>query len=166
MFSNRFDDLLKALSIDAAMLGDASVLVLPENVGNLPAGEELKDTDEGIHLAKHLKSEGVGCKTAYDFGIRPKVIERRGVDVWLGVIWIIDFAVLPIFVNLLSAWIQGRYLKSLSGSDSSTFTEPPKMHLKLNVKSGKDVTSIDFDGSAEDFAAILPGLKALKKPAK
>jgi hypothetical protein len=142
------ESLQRKLSIDDHALDGVSVLVLPENVESATPAE-FRDTGDGISLAKHLKAEGLSCKTAYDLGLRPKVLDRHGVDVWLGVIWLIENFAAPTTVGVILLWLASKYQNNASTT----------IHVDLKLQDGKRTSSLKYDGSLPNFLQLLSGLK-------
>jgi hypothetical protein len=158
--ADEFYEAAERLGLDIQALGDTAVLVLPENFTSAKSRDDLRDSQDSIVLAKHFKSAGVPCKTAFDLGIQPKVIDRRGAEVWLGVIALfVAKAAYDITVNALSTWVSNRYLsKEL---DATAKGVSHKIKIELLIVRTDSVSGIKFDGTAEDFITVAAGLKEL-----
>lgn len=105
---NRLEEIRDKLRLVPESLNHVSVLLLPENIDNAEV-VDLYDADDSIELAKHLKSQGLACKTAYDLGARPKVKDRRGIDIWLGVVWVLEYFAAPTVAGVLASWLTAKY---------------------------------------------------------
>lgn len=149
MVSDQLSEVLTNLSLDASALDDVTVLVLPENVAIADAAD-FKDAQDSILLAKHFKAEGLRCKTAFDLGCKPKVLERHGADVWLGVIWLVEHLAAPTAVGVLSAWLCSRY-----GNSDTT-----RIHVELKLEDDHSTSTLKYDGSLPEFQKVLEGIGA------
>lgn len=148
MLSSPLSDVLAGLSLENDAFEGVAVLVLPENVENADPSE-LKDASDSVALAKHLKEHGLNCKTAYDFGLKPRVLDRHGIDVWLGVVWLVEHLAAPTVVGVISAWLASRY---------STIKDA-RIHVELKLQDGCSTSTLKFDGSLPDFQKVLGGLQ-------
>jgi hypothetical protein len=91
--------LLSKLGIDPDVASQYQILCLPEDIENQIETTQLTDSGESITLSKLLKEEGVKCANSYDLGLNAKISERRGVNIWLGSIWVLNHAALPLFIR-------------------------------------------------------------------
>ena len=67
------NDICERFGLDQESLDDVAVLILPENVSTAGDRAALHDVPAAIRLAKHLKAEGIRCKTAYHLGLEPRL---------------------------------------------------------------------------------------------
>lgn len=159
------DDLVKVagtLGVPVQDLTGVAVLVLPENVRTAASRDDLHDANESLFLVKSFKREGIPCKTAYDLGVRPKVMDRRGADIWLGVVWLfLENGWFPLAVSVMSEWLKSRYLTSKPGNEISTAEEPATIHVELRVQQKKRASTFKFDGPASHLITVLSALKEL-----
>jgi len=151
------------LGVDVEQLAGNAVLLLPENMESASAGEDFCDAGDSLLLAKLLKREKVPCTTAFDLGVRPKVLDRRGADVWLGLLWLFaENGFFPVAVSVLSEWISTKFMQgSQAGDSESPLDEPTKVHVELCVQRKNAMSRIKFEGSARDFIAVLSAQKEL-----
>lgn len=154
MARTTIDEICKRLDVPADVFSGSTVLVLPENLNSVKAASELQDTDDGIMLAKFLKSRGMSCKTAYDVGLRPKIFDRRGIDIWLGVVWIVENVAAPTVAGLLAAYLTTKYQQSESNT----------VHLSLKIQDGERTSDVEYSGSMTPLLHMLAGMQQLKKP--
>jgi len=152
---NELERACDKLGIDGSSLEGVDVLLLPENIDS--SGEELLDADDSIILAKEMKAAGLACKTGYDVGLRPSVMDRRAVDVWCGVVWVLSNVATPAVAGFLSTWLANRFLQQQSNKAT------PQVHLDLRVQNGERLTKLDYVGPPEDLVALLSGLKKLNE---
>jgi hypothetical protein len=160
MFKSRLEEAREKLHLGPDTLTGVSVLLLPENIDTSEVAD-LYDADDSVPLAKYFKSEGLACKTAYDLGIRPKIKDRRGIDIWLGVVWVLEYLAAPTITGVLSAWITTKYLQGSSprSDQIGPSNGPPTIHLELRLQDGDRLSALKFDGSAADLVAVLQGLR-------
>ena len=144
MLANPLEEFRDKLSLADDALEGVVVMVLPENLSD-PV-DELYDTTDSVELAKFLKAQGINCKTAFDFGLKPKVYERRGVDIWAGVVWITEFGAMPTFVSLFVLWLTTK----LRGDKSSTI-----VHFELRLQDGDKIAKMVFDGPMSGLEKLL-----------
>jgi len=144
------DIALNRLKIKASQIDGVDVLVLPENV--FTSDETLFDTPESVELAKHLKKQGVACKTSFDLQVETDVLERRGLDIWLGILWILREAVAPEAMEYIRMYIR-QILPRIKSS------EPPIVHLKIGIKRENATAELDFKGPPDSLDSVLQALK-------
>ena len=164
---NGFDDLdtvADRLGVGIHDLTGVAVLVLPENVNTAESRVKMYDADNSLFLAKTLKSRGVACKTAYDLGVRPKVMDRRGADIWLGVIWLfMENAGFPLAVNVISEWLKSKFLPNKTKAESPSTEESVTIHVELRVQQKKRASTFKFTGPASHLVTVLSGLRELSE---
>ncbi|NEO83247.1 MAG: hypothetical protein F6J87_03140 [Spirulina sp. SIO3F2] len=159
-------DKLKALidlGIDPIVASEYQILCLPPKLKD--AQSELMDTSDCIRLSKLLKEEGAKCANSYDLGLDTKSYELRGVGLWMGSIWILNHAALPVFISILSRLIWEGISRKSSGeiqknaSQDSNETNSQKVNINLNIVSKNMTTEIDYSGDATSLIKILESLK-------
>ena len=150
--------LLSNLGIDTNILRQYQILCLPENIGNHSEDLDLVDSGESITLSKLLKEQSIKCANSYDIGLNTKVSERRGLDLWLGFIWICDKAVLPIFISVVGRLLADQLSKQLKSYQESKGTEDTKVHATLKVVDGKLSAEVKYIGDADTFLKVLKGI--------
>lgn len=164
---NGFDDLeavADGLGVAVQDLTGVTVLVLPENVKTAESRDEMYDADDSLLLAKTLKSGGVACKTAYDLGVRPKVLDRRGADIWLGVVWLfLENGGFPLAVNVISEWLTSKFLPNKTQAEIPRAEESATIHIELRVQKKKRASTFKFTGPASHLVTVLSGLKELSE---
>jgi hypothetical protein len=164
---NGFDNLDTVadwLGVAVSELLGVTVLVLPENVRTAESRVKMYDAEDSIFLAKTLKRGGVACKTAYDLGVRPKIMDRRGADIWLGVIWLfLEDDGFPLAVNVISEWLKARFLLSKKEAVSTSAEAPATIHVELRVQQKKQASTFKYTGPASHLVKVLSGLKELSE---
>jgi len=144
------------LGVDIDVLRDYAVVFLPENVTSATTIDELYDAGDSLLLVKRLKSLNIACRTALDFGVRPKVKDRGGAEVWLGVVWLFaEHAGFPVAVKAISEWLRSRYLATSRIEPASNIGQPPAIHVELWVEQQDRTVTLNFDGSAGELLAVL-----------
>lgn len=132
------------------------VVFLPENVLSVSSREELVDADDAVDLAKGLREQGVKAATSYELTPEAKTIERRGGDLWFGIVWILSSVALPFFVSVLANMVTGwRASRTTPGQGG----KEPVVHIKLRVKRGENVVDIDYSGDGDTLVEVLHALK-------
>jgi hypothetical protein len=133
------------------------VLFLPENLTTASCREKLIDAGDMLELARRLRGFGVHCATSYDLTPEAKTVARRGDDLWLGIVWILQGVVLPLFITTL-----GTMLNSLKQNrfKADGAHPQPKAHLKLRISRGEDAAEIDYSGDPVVLSRLLEGLKS------
>jgi hypothetical protein len=149
MFSKPLEEFRAKLSLADDALEGVAVMVLPENF-ETSGTEDILDTMDSIDLAKFLKAQGFTCKTAYDFGLKPKVYDRRGIDIWAGVVWIVEQSIAPIIVGAVLLWLD----KKSRNEKSAT-----SVHFELRLQDGDKTAMMKFDGPASSLEKLLSGIK-------
>lgn len=122
---------------------DYSVLLLPENIESKKENDEFQETVDSMLLHKFLRSEGIKCANSKDIGINSYFIERRGGDLWLGTIWIVENLIAPIVVEI----IVYKILKSREQKDENC-----QVHLDLRFPNGDRVK---YDGDIKRLCSLL-----------
>jgi hypothetical protein len=148
MLIKELRDIAQSLNVDEQALADATVLILPENFDRDVSSDELLDTDAAILLAKHLKANGVACKTAYDLGLRPKFIDRRAGELWLGVI--VLTVVTNVVSDLIAEWVKSRF------KDESSAT----IHVELMRLENSTLKRLSFKGPPSELHALLASMES------
>ncbi len=156
--------LLIELGVDPNVASQYQILCLPENIENQTETTPLADSGESITLSKLLKEEGVKCANSYDLGLNAKTSERRGVDLWLGSIWILNHAALPLLISVVGRLLGEKIQKKLNAANQlkafqeSDDSQETKIYADLKVMDGKRFTEIKYNGNADTFLKILKGL--------
>jgi hypothetical protein len=156
--------LLGEFGVNLDILSQYQILCLPENIANKSEQLELVDSGQSITLSKLLKEEGVRCANSYDLGLNAKVSERRGLDLWLGSIWILNHAALPLLISvvgrLLGEKIQKGFEASREQKKSQRFEnlDGTKVYADLKLIDGKVSAEIKFHGDANTFLKVLKGI--------
>lgn len=143
---------VELLGIDRSIIGSYDVLCLPENFG----AQEQVDSSETLDFYKFLKSQGISCANSYDLGLESKVITRRGDDIWLGQIYIINDFIIPALMTVLEHYVTNNF--SLVRKQV-TLIDEPKVHLELKLNKKGKISKIKFDGSNEDLLKIIKAFK-------
>ena len=156
--------LLSELGVDLDILSRYQILCLPENIANRLEQLELVDSGESITLSKLLKEEGLRCANSYDLGLDAKILERRGLDLWFGSIWILNHAALPLLISVMGRLLGEKVQKGLEasrGQKNSQILEnldETKVYADLRIIDGKVSAEIKFQGDANTFLKVLEGI--------
>lgn len=146
-------------SVDPNILSQYQILCLPENIRDLSEDTDLIDPTEAIVLSKLLKEEGIKCGNSYDIGLNAKVSERKSVDMWLGSIWILDKAVLPLLLSVLGRLLGEKISKTLNSSKALDESQEAKVHVTLKIINGKiSEADVEYSGNASNFLKVLNGI--------
>lgn len=158
MLREKLDETCSKLGISVDALKGVDVLVLPENIESVASCDDVLDSNDSMLLAKDLRERGVSCRTAYDLGWRPKYLDRRGGDVWLGVLWLLNEVAAPSIAGFLSQWLSDR-MHSQRANAGVEKDETTTIHLELRLQDGKRTSCIKFDGSAADLDVVMTALQ-------
>lgn len=150
---------LEKFGLTVEKIKEYQILCLPENIENVINKDDLIDASGTANFSKLLKEKGVKCANSYDLGLEPSELERRGLEIWLGVTYILDKAVLPIVTGIISSLavveIQRRTKLSSQDLDSRNNT---KIHIELRIIEEENSTSIKFEGDPEMLRKLLEGI--------
>lgn len=155
---------LGEFGIDTSILSRYQILCLPENIQNQPDPSELIDAGDSITLSKLLKEEGLECANSYDLGLDAKVSDRRGLELWLGSIWVLNHAALPLLISvvgrLLGEKIQKKLAtsKQIKASQDDENLETMKVHANLKVVNEKINVDIEYHGDTDTFIKVLKSI--------
>ncbi|MEG4585409.1 hypothetical protein QUA54_09350 [Microcoleus sp. MOSTC5] len=155
---------LSELGVAPNVVSQYQILCLPENIENQTETTPLADSGESITLSKLLKEKGVKCANSYDLGLNTKTSERRGADLWLGSIWILDHAALPLFIGVVGRLLGEKIQKKLDAanqlkaSQESDDSQETKVHADIKVIDGKLSAEIKYNGDADTFLKVIKGL--------
>lgn len=145
-------DILKKYGIDSSILTNYTVLLLPENIETKKDGDEFEDTSDSLSLYKILKSEGIECANSNDLGVDSYLFERRGEEIWLGTIWILEKFVIPCLITIISTkYLNNRKTTAKDKKLPLEVTEK-QAHLNLRLPNG---SQIKYDGDVKTLLAIL-----------
>ena len=141
-------DTLKKLGIDRPILNNYTVLLLPENIETKKDNDEFEDTIDSLSLYKILKSEGIECANSNDLGIDSYFFERRGGDIWLGSIWIIEKLIIPSLIPIISAKYLSAQKTGTEDDNLSLEVMEKQAHLNLRLPNGNQ---IKYDGDPKTW---------------
>lgn len=152
---NLTTELQHGISVDD--IKGLQVLVLPENFNSASDKESLIEASDSLNMSKIFKEEGIKCANAFDLGLDVPTLERRGSDIWLGQIFILDNVALPLIINVLTAFIQNKISKK---SKTKTNLEPEgKVHLELKMHKNGNINKLSFNGGSKTLVKVLQNLK-------
>lgn len=144
---------LEFLGADMQRVRSAQVLALPENIASATRAEDLLDTVESATLSKELKAAGLTCYNSLEIGLDAPGLDRRGADLWLGTVWVLEHAVMPIVVAVILMRI-ARFCGTGEEQKSTC-----RVHLSLKVPNDKGhLAELDYDGDAKSLELVLSGL--------
>jgi len=149
---------LREVGIDPEKFKGYQVLCLPENAEYAKTADELFDASDTADLSKQLRAVGLKCANSFDLGIKAKVRERRGAELWLGLVWILDNVALPVFIDVVSTKLASMIHRKAKSTSAIIQQSGQKVHLKLRILRGEDFISIDYDGDPEILNQMLSGI--------
>ena len=141
------------------------ILCLPENIETVAIKEDLIDATGTATLSKLLKEKGVKCANSYDLDLESSEVERRGFEIWLGVAYILDKAVLPIWAGVISslAVVEIQRRTNLSSKDSGSGNNT-KIYIEMRIIENKEISrAIKFEGYPKEFLKILEDISDKKE---
>lgn len=148
---------LEKHGLDFEKIKAYQVLCLPENIETASTEEELIDTAHNANFCKLLREAGIKCANSYDLGLETVELERRGIELWFGVTYILDKLAIPVLTGVISSLLtleiqkkQNFSTKSIEGKNNN------KIHIELRIIEGNNIyRSINYDGNFEDFQKII-----------
>ncbi|MES2267481.1 MAG: hypothetical protein V4520_12020 [Bacteroidota bacterium] len=148
---------LWAIGIKEEQIQGLDIIVLPENVSDSDSKKRY-DAQNSITLSKLLKQEGVSCANSYDLGLDLPTIERRSNDIWMGQLYILNDAILPILegvigsilATLILTWRKRKDLREPAGN----------VHADITIIRPEGEIKINYTGEPE---ALLKIIKTLDK---
>jgi len=147
---------LRNFGVAPDLIETYQVLCIPENVREASTRGELVDAGNALDLVKALREAGVDTAASYELTPEAKTIERRGGDLWFGIVWVLGSVALPFFISVLANMVTG-WRSSKPGS--ATSGKAPTAHIKLRLKRGENVVNIDYSGDGETLVDVLQALK-------
>ncbi len=153
-------NLLRA-GIKEEQLEGLDIILLPENFTGGTADSHY-DAQDAVNLSKMLKLEGVKCANSYDLGLDLPTKERRSNDIWIGQLYVLNDAILPILEGVIgsllatsiSNWKNRRDLRAPAGS----------VHAEITIIRPEGKVEINYAGDPETLLKIVKTLD--KKQAK
>ncbi|MBR9860532.1 hypothetical protein GYB22_07230 [bacterium] len=152
---NLSTELQHGISVDD--IKGLQVLVLPENFNSVSDKESLIEASDSLNISKIFKEEGIKCANAFDLGLDVPALERRGSDIWLGQIFIIDNVALPLVINVLTAFIQDKISKK--SKKNANVAPERKVHLELKMHKNGNINKLKYHGDSKTLLKVLQNLK-------
>lgn len=152
MLSNTLTSRLKYFEINDSVLADYQILCLPENFFS-DEMEELCDADDAVYLSKMLKNKDVKCANSYDLGIESDIYIRKSADIYLGLLYILENAVIPVLTTTLAALFVSKIKPTEEKLGEKTSNG---VHIELYLPKGD---FLKYDGDSETLIKILNGIK-------
>jgi hypothetical protein len=143
------------LGIAPDRLSEYQILCLPQNIFSFAKPDDLYDADGTRNLAKLLKSADLRCATALDLGIEIPILHMRSSEMWLGVLWILDYAVVPLIVQVLAPLISAKL--------DALIHPRPKVHADLYVENGANTIKLSYSGDGQTLVRVLKSLEPQKR---
>lgn len=143
---------LKEFGINPEDIHNYDILCLPERFDSELDTFELRDTTDSIKLFKLLKKENINCANSYALGLDVKVYERRGIDLWLGTIYILKVSSIPLLMGIIGRLI-GAKIEEIFLRKQEKIVD--KIHADINIEDGEINASISFQGDSETFLKVL-----------
>jgi hypothetical protein len=142
---------LLEFGVAAEQMERFAVLCLPENLPAAGRREDLLDSQDAVDLAKRIRAAGISCANSFDLTPEAATVHRRGADLWLGVVWVLD--------GKAAGTVAAVIIRKLKGWTERTISRKGKVHLSLRVRNGREVSEIEYRGSAGTLVRILEGLR-------
>lgn len=154
-----FEDLLKVLPEEKrGQISSSEVVILPMNFADLEKINEQPFRDRSIQVYKLLRDGNVKTELFEGEKSRPE-LELRAFDLLMPTVMFLvtDPTVRSVVINIISQIIYDG-LKFLSKKDKKR--TPLELEF-VKVSPDGTMTSVKYEGTAEDFAEISEKLKAL-----
>jgi hypothetical protein len=149
---------LRQFGVTSEHLAPFHILCLPENLLTAAKAEDLLDSQDCIDLAKRLKESRISCATSLDLTPAAGCLQRRGHDLWLGTIWILNRRALPAFSKIL--------IRKLKGWMQRTTSKKAAVHLRLRICRSGNAADISYNGDGRTLIRLLEGLGKGNEKAK
>jgi len=158
------DLVLERFGIDPKQIGDYDVLCLPESFQDAESVEQLFDTVESIDLCKLLKSERLSCANSADLGLNIRYRDRRAADLWLGTLWILQAAIMPIVYSVIGAAIYAWMNRKLGQKqEAPSYVINQTIHLNLIISDGESWKLTKFEEQVGTFLKKLVDVASEKE---
>ncbi|NPE30700.1 hypothetical protein HNV12_22645 [Methanococcoides sp. SA1] len=148
MLSNPLTSRLRYFEIDDSILGDYQILCLPENFFS-DEMEELYDADHAVNLGKKLKQTDIKCANSYDLGLEPDIYFRKSAELFFGIVYVLEKAVIPVLASVLSTLL---VLKITGNGEKSEEQNSSHVNIELYLPEEKH---LKYDGDSETLLKIL-----------
>ena len=132
------------------------VIVLPENFGKNK--KSLFDGQDAITLSKLLKQQNLKCANSYDLNLETPTKERRGNDIWLGQIYILNYFVLPVVTNVIASLLANAISERKKRKDLRA--PASNVHAEISINKRDGITNINYSGDPEGLVNILKVLES------
>lgn len=146
---------LFAAGIKEEQINGLDVIILPENFNG---DQDVFDGQDAITLSKLLKQQNIRCANSFDLNLDAPTKERRGNDIWLGQLYILNDFVLPIVTgvigSLLAAAIADRKKRKDLRAPASN------VHAEISINKRDGITNIQYSGDPEALVKILKVLES------
>ncbi len=150
----RLNALSRLLDSDINTLKGYEVLCLPENLRDRGDVPDLYDGEDSADLAKAMRASGLKCGTSLDLGVVPKVMHRRGVELWLGTVWILERVAVPVALGVIANFVTEAMRKRAAAGRAAP-QEQPRVHITLDVETEHRSDRIVYDGDAQFLTHLL-----------
>ena len=145
---------LFAAGIKEEQLDGLDVIILPEN---FYGGQDAFDGQDAITLSKLLKHENIKCANSYDLNIDVPIKERRGNDIWLGQLYILNDLVLPIVTGVIGSLLATAISERKKRKDLRA--PASNVHAEISINKRDGITNIQYSGDPESLVHILKVLE-------
>lgn len=154
-------DELLAIGASADDVSDFEVLVLPENILARRQEDQLVEAQDSINLMKIMRERGLKSGSLFDIGGRSHTLERRGSDLWLGVVYVVWESARNGVLDAVKSYVQER-VKSFLAGRSKRKPKSPEIHFVIFERKSKTTSErlIEFEGNE---AACIRALDKLRK---
>ena len=114
----------------------------------------MTDTADTATLVKLLREAGVRCAASTDLKLPSRVVMRRGGDLWLGSIWILEHVALPLVLSVLASVVARDYMNDES-TDNTELDSDDRADIEIRIKEDDGFSTIRFSGCTRRLERIL-----------
>jgi len=143
------------LGIKEEQINDFDIVILPENYDENK--ENLYDSQDSITISKLFKAEGISCANSFDLNLDLPTKDRKGNDVWIGQMYILNDLVVPLLVGVLQTYLEPLIFQRKNRRDDRA--PAADVHVDIKILKGDDETSFSYKGDPEAFIRIMNALK-------
>jgi hypothetical protein len=154
-------ELLGKFGISRSQIRDYQILCLPENFDEAASMDELLDTKQGVNLCEQFKQAGLKTANSFDLKIHQDYYHRKSaIDLWLGTIWVLDYVVLSLVVNIIGSLIAQRLNEFWESVKNKPvlLSQMPTANFTINIELGDKVVINKF---VEDLVDVQKRLDEL-----
>jgi hypothetical protein len=145
---------LFAAGIKEEQINGLDVIILPENFNG---DQDVFDGQDAITLSKLLKQQNIKCANSFDLNLDAPTKERRGNDIWLGQLYILNDFVLPIVTGVIGSLLATAIADRKKRKDLRA--PASNVHAEISINKRDGITNIQYSGDPEALVKILKVLE-------